>query len=167
MAANALTEKEAEAIALVHQGYQTKEIARILEIAPSTVNQRVDGARKKLGAANRVQAARLFAAKGKIPERFIHEPLPLTPVEGPASPLTTPRDDLRFEDALFDERAAWDRGTLWRRPQFAPRDMGKASRLFVVFAIAVLMLLTAGEGVRFATSLGLMFSSEAKAVLFR
>lgn len=154
MAADALTEKQTEAIALVHQGYETKEIARILKIAPSTVDQRIDGARKKLGAATRAQAGRMFAAQGHIPERFVYEPLPLTPADQSTPPPMLPRDDLRFQDAMFDERAAWDRRSLWHLPAIAPRDLGKAGRLLAVFALALLMLLGAGEAVDLFRAIG-------------
>lgn len=154
-----LTHKQAEVMALVHQGYTTKEIARILNIAPSTVDQRVDGARRKLGASTRAEAARLFLERAPIPERFVYERTSLTASHLSATSTVPPHDELRFEDAMFDERAAWDRGSLWRRPHFAPRDMGKVSRLLAVLVLAVLMLLTGGEGLRFARDLGLMFPS--------
>jgi DNA-binding CsgD family transcriptional regulator len=159
MPCDPLTEKQAEVLPLVRDGLTTKEIARRLNISPHTVDQRIDAARRKLGASTRAEAARVYASQFQIPQKTIYEPIPLTRDDRDAASPPLPRGDLRFEDAMFDERAAWDRGTLWRRPHFAPRDMGKASRLLAILALAVLMLLTAGEGVRFARSLGLIFSS--------
>lgn len=147
MAVGTLTEKQAEALTLVHQGYETKEIARLLHIAPSTVDQRIDGARRRLGVATRAQAARIFAAQGKIPKQSIYEPFPLTPHGYSASVEAPPRDELQFQDAIFDDRANWDRGSLWHLPRIAPRDLGKTGRVLVVLALFVLMLVGAGEAV--------------------
>lgn len=57
--ANALTAKQAEVLELVYDGLNSKEIALRLGIAPATVDQRADGARRKLGASTRIEAARI------------------------------------------------------------------------------------------------------------
>ena len=46
---------------LVSDNMTSKEIARTLGISPYTVDQRLDAARRKLGATSRKEAARLFA----------------------------------------------------------------------------------------------------------
>jgi DNA-binding CsgD family transcriptional regulator len=154
-----LTEKQAQALELVSRGYTTKEIARMLGIAPATVDQRVDGARRKLGTATRLEAARVFAASQRISDQSIYESSPLTPSLGCESKQPPPRDELQFHDAIFDERAPWDRGSLWRLPRVEPRDLGKSGRLLVIFGLALMMLLGAGEAVDLFKGIGSFISS--------
>lgn len=59
-ALGALTTKQREVLDLVLCHKSSKEIARILTISPYTVDQRITGARKKLGAGNRGEVARLY-----------------------------------------------------------------------------------------------------------
>lgn len=151
-----LTEKQAEVMHLVRQGYNSKQIGRLLHISPATVDQRADGARKKLGAATRGEAARLFAASKPMPECLIYDALPLTPDPQPPPCPGSPRDSLRFHDAAFDDRALWDRGSPWRLPDFEPQQLGIWGRLLFVLAGAVIIMLVAGEAVRFAASLGML-----------
>ncbi len=70
-----LTEGQKACLRLVDDHHTSKEIARILGISPFTVDQRLDAARRKLGAASRKDAAKLFAAveQGNISEPFVYE----------------------------------------------------------------------------------------------
>lgn len=158
--AQSLTQKQADVIALVYQGLSSKEIALRLGISPATVDQRADGARRKLGAGTRIEAARIFAAQNNISERFVYGPFLLTgqPDKGPS--LQPPQDELRFEDSLtFDQRASWDRDRSWRVPEFKPRDFGIVSRLLMIVGLAVLIMLAVAEGLRLSKSLGVMFTA--------
>lgn len=156
----ALTQKQAEVLAFVYQGLSSKEIALRLGISPATVDQRADGARRKLGAATRIEAARIHAARNNISERFIYSPPPLTGDQRQAPSPEPPRDSLRFEDSVtFDQRASWDRDRSWRVPEFEPRDFGIASRLVIIVGLAVLIMLAVAESLRLADSLGVMFTA--------
>ena len=53
-----LTEGQADCLRLVNAHYTSKQIARQLNISPFTVDQRLDAARKKLSAENRIDALR-------------------------------------------------------------------------------------------------------------
>ncbi|WP_436795569.1 LuxR C-terminal-related transcriptional regulator [Actinospongicola halichondriae] len=53
----ALTEKEADVLALITQGLDNRSIADLLYISPNTLKTRVRGLYRKIGAENRVQAA--------------------------------------------------------------------------------------------------------------
>jgi len=55
-----LTAEQIEALNLVRQNLSSKEIARLLGISKSAVDQRLDRARQVLGAASRREAARKF-----------------------------------------------------------------------------------------------------------
>lgn len=70
-----LTEGQKACLRLVDDHHTSKEIARILGISPFTVDQRLDAARRKLNAASRKDAAKLFAAmeQGGISEPFVYE----------------------------------------------------------------------------------------------
>lgn len=56
----ALTAKQREVVKLLIDCHSTKEIARILEISPSTVEQRLAAARRKFGKISRRELQRLF-----------------------------------------------------------------------------------------------------------
>lgn len=67
-----LTDGQKACLRLVDDHHTSKEIARLLGISPFTVDQRLDAARRKLSAATRKDAAKIFAA---IEQRTISEPL--------------------------------------------------------------------------------------------
>jgi DNA-binding CsgD family transcriptional regulator len=70
-----LTEGQKACLRLVDDHHTSKEIARQLGISPFTVDQRLDAARRKLRAASRKDAAKIFAAmeRGAISEPFVYE----------------------------------------------------------------------------------------------
>ncbi|MEY3634271.1 MAG: hypothetical protein RLZZ61_681 [Pseudomonadota bacterium] len=70
-----LTEGQKACLRLVVQHHTSKEIARTLGISPFTVDQRLDAARRKLNAASRKDAAKIFAAldQSGIYQPFVYE----------------------------------------------------------------------------------------------
>jgi two-component system, NarL family, nitrate/nitrite response regulator NarL len=64
--ANPLTPRQTEVIKAAAQGRTTKEIARDLGLAPSTVKTHLDQAMVTLGAKNRTEAVRLAAQSGIV-----------------------------------------------------------------------------------------------------
>jgi DNA-binding CsgD family transcriptional regulator len=56
-----LSEAQKACLRLVQQGYEVKEIARLLETTPGAVTERLRAARQKLDAASSRQAARTLA----------------------------------------------------------------------------------------------------------
>ncbi len=74
-----LTEGQKDCLRLVDRLLTSKEIARELRISPFTVDQRLDAARRKLGAETRKEAARIFASKDarQISQRFVYETPPV------------------------------------------------------------------------------------------
>jgi DNA-binding CsgD family transcriptional regulator len=149
-----LTVKQAEVIRLVSRGYETKEIARQLGISPTTVDQRIEGARKKLGGGTRKEAARRYLAQQDISERHIYVPPRLADDQQSGPTSGPPQNDLQFQDALFDDRAHWDRGSVWRLPSITPGDLVKAGRLILVFLLALVMMLGAGEAIDLFQGIG-------------
>lgn len=57
-----LSDGQRECLRLFYERHEIKEIARILGIAPVTVNQRLTAARRHLGVARSLDAARLLIA---------------------------------------------------------------------------------------------------------
>ena len=62
--ANPLTDRERDALRLADEGRSNKEIARTLDLSPGTVRNYLSDASSKLGAANRIEAARIARDRG-------------------------------------------------------------------------------------------------------
>src|SRR5687768_10290616 len=110
--ADLLTDKEREALELVLDRLSSKEIAqRLGGLSPKTIDQRLDGARAKLGATTRVEAARRYAALIGTPERFPYQPFPVPnpDYEGPPLGRVPPDAVYTLGDALtFGSSAPWE-----------------------------------------------------------
>lgn len=97
-----LTEGQKACLRLVVQHHTSKEIARTLGISPFTVDQRLDAARRKLNAASRKDAAKIFAALDQ---------------SGVSQPLVYETSTLEFRDAAVSQTMLPGK---WRR-RFAKR----------------------------------------------
>jgi DNA-binding CsgD family transcriptional regulator len=58
-----LTERQKDCLRLVAQGYTSKEIGRVLDLSPSTVDNHILAAVQATGAASRGEASRILAAQ--------------------------------------------------------------------------------------------------------
>lgn len=85
---DSLTAKQCECLELVLHHLTSKQIALELGISPHTVNQRLDSARQRLGAATRHEAAILYARLKGVPESFAYHTLtdPVREEDAPAKP---------------------------------------------------------------------------------
>ena len=140
-----LTAKDREALDLVLERLSSKEIAqRLGGLSPKTIDQRLDGARAKLGAATRVDAARLYATLLQIPERFPYQPFRV-PMHA-ASEATgegIPADAVYTlgDAATFGSGAPWGKTAKdWSAPKFRGRPLGTFNTLFAIAAGAVVLL---------------------------
>jgi DNA-binding CsgD family transcriptional regulator len=140
-----LTDKEREALELVLDRLSSKEIAKRLGgLSPKTIDQRLDGARAKLGAATRVDAARRYATLLGTPERFRYQPFPLSsdrqsepPMSGfPAEAIYTLGDAATFGSGVPWESSAAD----WSAPKFRGRAIGTVPLLVIILAGAAVLL---------------------------
>jgi DNA-binding CsgD family transcriptional regulator len=88
-----LSEGQKDCLRLVGDHFTSKEIARQLGISHFTVDQRLNAARKKLNAANRTEAAKLFASieEGNIYERLVYQPHTVANNSNPLTLDTSPR----------------------------------------------------------------------------
>ena len=64
--ARVLTARESEVIALVAQGFTTRQIAERLVVSPTTVDSHIRSVMERLGARNRVHAVALALARGEV-----------------------------------------------------------------------------------------------------
>lgn len=71
---NSLKERERQCLRLFYARYEVKEIARRLALTPNTVNEHLRTARKILGVARSVQAARLLAEHEGY-DRLVSKPI--------------------------------------------------------------------------------------------
>ena len=82
-----LTDKQRVCLDLLVERKTSKEIARILDIAKPTVDQRITAARNILGAANRDEAALIYARLKHLYDRVTYDPMQVPP-----SPVLMPSD---------------------------------------------------------------------------
>jgi DNA-binding CsgD family transcriptional regulator len=141
----ALTDKEREALDLVLDRLSSKEIAqRLGGLSPKTIDQRLDGARAKLGAATRVDAARRYAALLGTPERLRYQPFPLSPdspMEARTSGVPVEAVYTLGDAATFGSSAPWkSAATDWSAPKFRGQALGTAPLLLIILAGAAVLL---------------------------
>lgn len=99
-----LTEKQRQCLQLVVLRKSSKEIARELQIAKPTVDQRIASARQILGARNRDEAALIFARATQTYDRVIYDP---TRIPDSAPLPDSPSQEVRPSIGLrLDEPAA-------------------------------------------------------------
>lgn len=149
-----ISEKQADALRLTLLGESSKEIARKLKVTPRGIDQRLDAARKTLGAASRGEAARKFYQLYCASEGLTSDPFLLGEHAGRQRSEPGEHSHYVFGDALtFSAPAVWENDArseieTWRR--FAPglpnAASGTRDRIMwiMIGAIAILMLLVVG-----------------------
>ncbi|MCP5396128.1 MAG: helix-turn-helix transcriptional regulator [Sphingomonadaceae bacterium] len=146
-----LTAKQREVLDLVLCHYSSKEIARKLGISPRSVDQRLDGARQKLGVATRIEAARVYAEACQTPQSLTSEPLPVT---DPVVPLQEAGDSsaeavFNLSDAGFMSAGEFEQQLIRDVPKLVPGKLNSGLRLLLIVggAIAMLLLVLVGLSV--------------------
>jgi len=125
---SALTRKQHEVLALVADNRTSKEIAGLLGISESAVNQRIEMVRSRLGGLPRGELARLFrqeypagdAARENLTWRKIHRPasvpaaqeaaaegIPSPAFGGPHTGRLADGDGSQLSDLLLGSTPAW------------------------------------------------------------
>lgn len=177
-----LTAKQCECLELVLCHLTSKQIAQRLGISPHTVNQRLDGARKALGANTRLDAAVKYAKSKGIPESLVyHAPegeedrkdsmayedgLPHRTVYDPEAlasldrvPVEIGQPDgsgyLILEDSSQQMRSApWDNDAVLRPFAGALAETNETvRRLAMILGLSVLMMMVIIVGIAVAESL--------------
>jgi len=142
-----LTDGQKQCLRLVFQHMQSKEIARALGISVATVNQRIDGARAKLGNVSRVAAAlALAAAEGaSVPDPILYDRTQLAPTASDVEP-----------SASIDAGSATARFLPWPVSVGAVNDYSPARRLVAICVVAVLGLLVVALLVSIMNGIGVL-----------
>ena len=126
---NRLTGGEIACLQLVAKGMVSKEIARILDVSPHTVDARLRTATRKMGARNRFGAAQMLVEahqNGSFPpkaavSKLIYEDLNIPASEEEAETEASAGEgndpaDLRSETPLFHKETAESQMEGWLRP---------------------------------------------------
>lgn len=155
-----LTPKQVEVLELLILRHTTKEIARELNLAPSTVDQRIASVREKWGTADRRDTVRQYtelqAICGKITygSEGVDSASTLEKEENPFSSSET--DNLAksppFSPAtLLEQITKWPFGL-----QLLDERLGKVGRLALVFALATAIAVMVAATLAIADALGRM-----------
>ena len=160
-----LTERQKICLRLVFQHKSSKEIARELGISKDTVDQRLDRARKLLGAATRVEAAQAFASFESEYHRVVYDTAPIAPssTSPPATSLSDteerqfPRTPLLREEGEAHTSSSTGRG--WLGLPFQRRgeeriELSVRQRLLWIALIAVGIPLLLGSLISGLLALG-------------
>ena len=138
-----LTDKQRAVLDLLVQFKTSKEISRILAISPHTVDQRVEAAKSKLGAASRAELAlvyRQLLGTSQTSERvtyedsYVAEP-PVSPQQSSAvgTAIAPPNDPEPSNDVVPDTYV-----DLQVVPEIFDGRWGTVARLATIVAIAAL-----------------------------
>lgn len=134
-----ITERQRAVLDLVVQYWTSKEIARELGISPSTVDQRINAVRDKLGARDRAETARFYAALNSICGRIIYgPPVIASPVVPPVS--TAQDDGIDHVFTLSDSAASAPEDWAHIADVVVPRARLGSSRLWRLVAIVLIAL---------------------------
>ncbi|MXP44564.1 response regulator transcription factor [Allopontixanthobacter sediminis] len=156
---NLLTEKQEEALELVADHLSSKEIGLRLGISSHSVDKRVDDARRRLGAATRKEAVRLFKDHKRVDQDgdwFTGEPITVSKngLEGQSD--GDERNDALYEFAdvgLMPQPAPWRSWTA-AVPEIEPERLSIGAKLGFVLAgalgmvVLVLLLLALMQGLQ-------------------
>ena len=109
-----LSAGQKDCLRLVLQGYEFKEIARMLGTSPGAINERLREARRTLGVSSSREAARMLAAQEQVGDYTPHVAMPNGVGPGGISAKLAPQTDTGSAGeasggvALKDVQAAFD-----------------------------------------------------------
>lgn len=142
MGIDSLTQREREVLLHVGQGLQTDEIARVIARSPSTVDNAILSARRKLGGVSRRQAARLLAeVEGR--QRLPGHPLPVPHFPSNQQQVERQADVVEEERLAFLHEPAEVRHT---EPGASSGEYLRTIALILAISAAVIFILGATPG---------------------
>jgi DNA-binding CsgD family transcriptional regulator len=169
-----LSEGQRECLRMVYRHMETKEIARILDLSPDGVTQRIKTAMRILGVHRRRDAALMLAQyEGAEPyPPLVHPPRDIARNPDPRTFEPSTEDGRQQQygavsvGAMREDQSAFEAGPLLRSRRFRlplpiwggrPNDLNALFRLGWIVAIIVLVALTFGvflSGVEALSRLG-------------
>jgi len=135
-----LSEKQLQCLELVGQGYTSAEIEGLLGISANTVNTHIAVAVRKLGAPNRMHAARMLrehrlaTGSGDPPENLANQILRLSPTASNAP-------DLPQQEVLVREDAGQELRSFAHSPPALPTSRSETDDL--IHALKIIALIVA------------------------
>lgn len=87
-----LSAAQIETLRHVYEHKNSKQIARLMNVSPHTVDERVRRALKKLNASNRIEAARILAVNGVFDHVTPYQPLTYQLIDLGADPAAPDAD---------------------------------------------------------------------------
>lgn len=154
-----LTEKHRASLDLLLERMTSKEIARVLDVAKATVDQRLTAARSILGVTSRDKAAIEYARLKQIYDRITYDPMHI-----PSSPKLVPSNfadgdptdviQLIHRQGGGDDAGGGAMGLALPFTGFLGHDHRTAARVTIMTSmlIALLIVLLAGLGIAQALS---------------
>ncbi|MCV0382604.1 MAG: helix-turn-helix transcriptional regulator [Erythrobacter sp.] len=136
-----LTQKQHEVLCLAARHLNTKEIAREMSLSPRTVQDHLDAARRKLGAATRGEA---IQAIGYAPSRDTRAAKRITPDDPSASSTPLSEETYTFRDAGFADPSVQGGGQFRQKPEWVFRGFSKTALLVFGLAAAIMVLINSG-----------------------
>lgn len=153
---DSLTDKQHQTLSLAAKHLTSKQIANELNLAPVTIDKRIEGVRARLGAIPRTDLLRLYGRWCDTYDQTINDPVILGDQHKEAASIAEQlfEEPLSFHDSIvFDARASWDRSPEWLRPGVNPSDLGIAGKLLVMLVGAAAILVVAVLSMAFAEGL--------------
>lgn len=153
---DSLTDKQRTTLALAAKHLTSKQIALELDVAPVTIDKRIESLRARLGNIARSELLRLFSEWCKAYDQTIDDPIILGSDQPHRASVDAQRDDLalEFRDSVtFDARAPWDRERNILRPGLKPSDLGVAGKLVIMLLGAAAVMMVAVLCVAFVDAL--------------
>lgn len=155
-----LTSKQVEVLDLLLMHRTTKEIARELEIAPNTVDQRIAGVREKWGTSNRKDTARLYSELLELCGKTTcgNSRVASDPFDADSETQDLPVDPhFVLSDARplgrFEEWGGYVEETPVGLEAF-DRKFGRAGRFVAILVLALVLAMTLASSLSIAEALG-------------
>ena len=148
-----LTAKQREVLDLLLDHKTSKEIAQTLRISPHTVDQRIQYAKRQLGATSRSDLARIYRDYKEVYKRSIYEDLPMSLTAD--IPHQSVQDDVKtFDPNRLSKEPTQGEEIVGRIvPELFVGAKGKGLRLIAILIIALLTMLLALGGLAIYSSL--------------
>lgn len=158
-----LTDKQIEVLDLLLEHKTSKEIARELKISPFTVDQRIQFARKKLGAGSRAELAVEYRRQKEAYVRTVYEgsyvaepAISLKIMHGDVADylISTPRSD-----RLLDQSEAKQKLDFRAAPEWFEGRFGTLARIGVIIGFAFFLVLLGLGGLAIFSTLSELLAS--------
>lgn len=154
-----LTDKQRACLDLLLERKTSKQIARELKISKYTVDQRITAARQILGAADRDEAAIVYARLKRLCDRVAYDPAQLPPsptmvpsdfTDGSPSEVLTLQDRSGTADGPSSNRLS--SGKIWRH------DHRLSIRVMIMATMLVTLIIFLAGSIGIAESLSRLVS---------